>query len=1137
MTIRPTSLLKTRRFWPIFWVQFLGAMNDNIFRNALVILITFSFANSVGWDESTAVAAAGGLFILPFFLFSALAGQIADRYPKHKVVQYTKFAEIILAVMISYGLWVEAPYALLFVLFLMGTQSTFFGPIKYGILPEHLKKKELILGNALVEAATYIAILLGTVIGGVIILRAGGVLTISAIVICVAIVGWLISWHIPVSVGAKPDLDISPNIFGETYRLIQHSMKKHVIFQTILGISWFWFVGSIWLTILPPYVKDHLGGDESIVTFFITLFAVGIGAGSLFCNKLLDGEISAKHVPLGGLGITIITWIFIQTSWCVSGPFDSFLSFFSLSGLIIVSCIIGIGFCGGIFSVPLYALLQARSQRDYRARNIAATNILNALFMVGAALLAMGIYAIGGGIFMLLAITGIINLVVCFYVIKLVPESIIHTALRWVIQRFYRVKVSGLENLNKANRRSIIIANHTSLLDPLFLTAFIPQRLYFAIDTNIAKKWWMRLVLWAVRVYPLDPTKPMAIKSLVGLVKKGRKVVIFPEGRITVTGALMKIYEGPGMVADKAQADIIPVQLDGLQFTPFSYLKGKVRTHLFPKVSIDISEPTTLRSNSELKGRDARKAMSRQLYDVMTNMIVTTAPTSQTIFQSLIDAAKLHHLDEEVIQDMKFKPLTYRQLIGRSWAVGKAITAGTEPGEAVGLMIPNSNAAAVAYFGTLSRNRVPAMLNYSAGKASILAACQTVKLKQVWTSEEFVRVAKLEDTINVLRANGITVHFLEELKQQRRRVLWRALVASWIPELLYKWQKSDREGADPATILFTSGSSGVPKAVVLSHENLNMNRYQMTSVIDFNSKDKLFNAMPIFHAFGLMGGVLVPILSGVPVFMYPTPLHYGVIPEIIYDVNATIFFGTNTFLKGYARRANPYDFYSIRYIVSGAEKVQDDVRKTYSNVFGLRILEGYGTTETSPGLCINTPMYNKIGSVGRFLPGIEYRLEDVPGLVEGKQLWVKGKNIMLGYMLHDNPGELVPPAEGWHDTGDIVTVDSQGFVTIVGRAKRFAKIGGELVSLTAVEELASEVWPGVMHACLSRVHAQKGEELVLITEKEDADWKELRTYARKQGMGELFIPRIVRPIKRIALLGSGKPDYVTLDEQLKAGEI
>jgi acyl-[acyl-carrier-protein]-phospholipid O-acyltransferase/long-chain-fatty-acid--[acyl-carrier-protein] ligase len=342
-----------------------------------------------------------------------------------------------------------------------------------------------------------------------------------------------------------------------------------------------------------------------------------------------------------------------------------------------------------------------------------------------------------------------------------------------------------------------------------------------------------------------------------------------------------------------------------------------------------------------------------------------------------------------------------------------------------------------------------------------------------------------------------------------------------------------RKPEDWAAILFTSGSEGTPKGVVLTHRNLLANAAQAQARIDFGRTDKVFNVLPVFHSFGLSIGLVLPLVSGVRIYLYPSPLHYRIVPELIYGVNATILFCTDTFLNGYARSAHAYDFRSLRYILAGAEPVKDSTRRTYMEKFGLRILEGYGVTETAPALALNTPMFNKFGTVGRLLPGMEARLDKVEGVDEGGRLYVRGPNVMAGYLRAENPGVLEPPPGGWHDTGDIVTIDKEGFISIKGRAKRFAKIAGEMVSFAAVEAIAGDLWPGMLSAVASVPDARKGERLVLVTQKKEATRSEFQAFAKSRGATELMIPSEIMYLDKVPVLGTGKIDNVSVAKLVK----
>lgn len=698
--------------------------------------------------------------------------------------------------------------------------------------------------------------------------------------------------------------------------------------------------------------------------------------------------------------------------------------------------------------------------------------------------------------------------------------------LKWLFSALYHVEVKGLEHYEKAGDRVLIVANHLSFLDAVLIALCLPEKPMFAVNSYIAERWYFKPFLALVKAFPLDPTNPMATKVIISEIKKDRKCVIFPEGRITVTGSLMKIYEGPGMIADKANAKILPIRIDGAQYTPLSRLKGKVRTRWFPKITLTMLEPRNFDIADDIKGRHRRHLSGVKLYDLMSEMLFDSSDYQKTLFQSLIDQSHIHGRNHIIAEDATRKPITYAALITRSFALGSTLSHETESGEYVGVMLPNMVSSIVTFFALQAYGRVPAMLNFSTGAQNLLSACTTAGIKTVYTSRQFVEAGKLVELVEVLQKKAISVRYLEDVARHMTITdKAKAWFASYLPGVFYR-KASPAKPDDPAVILFTSGSEGTPKGVVLSHINIQANRYQLASRVDFGSTDIVFNALPIFHSFGLTGGTLLPLLSGIRTFFYPSPLHYRIVPELIYDTNATIMFGTDTFLSGYARFANPYDFYSIRYVFAGAEKLKEETRRLWSEKYGVRIFEGYGATETSPALSTNTPMHNKPGTVGRLLPGIHPTIEKVPGIEEGGKLIVRGLNIMKGYLLSDNPGVLVPPEGHIYDTGDIVTIDEEGYISIKGRAKRFAKIAGEMVSLTAVETYLADLWPDNHHAVVSIPDAKKGEALVLVTDYPNAKREDISAYAKESGISELSVPRNIKTVDAIPLLGTGKTDYV-----------
>jgi acyl-[acyl-carrier-protein]-phospholipid O-acyltransferase/long-chain-fatty-acid--[acyl-carrier-protein] ligase len=697
--------------------------------------------------------------------------------------------------------------------------------------------------------------------------------------------------------------------------------------------------------------------------------------------------------------------------------------------------------------------------------------------------------------------------------------------LRWLLILLYRIDVTGLDNYEKAGKRVLIIANHTSYLDPLLLGVFLPDDITFAINTQVSQRWWLRPFLRLSQVFPMDPTHPLSLKDLIHHLQNDIKTVIFPEGRITVTGSLMKVYDGTGMVADKSEAVILPVRIAGAQYTHFSKLHRIVRLRLFPKITIQILPPSHISAPQNLKGKNRRIYCGHHLADIMTKMMFTTSPYRQTIFKSLLEAREIHGGKHAIIEDLESIPLSYNSLIMRSIVLGNELKGITESGEHVGVFLPNSTKTLITILGLQLHSRVPAMLNYSIGSAAMLSACQTALVKTVLTSRRFIDLGKLNEEAEQLSKQCVLVYLEDLTKNISALDKFTAMIKGRTADFWYEYEQYSPDS--PAVVLFTSGSEGAPKGVVLSHANILGNLKQLEACISFNARDIVLNFLPMFHSFGFTVGTILPIISGMKAFFYPTPLHYGVIPEIAYEIDATIMFGTNTFLAAYAKKAHPYDFYNMRYVVAGAEKLQESTRQVWADKFGIRILEGYGATETAPVTSVNTPVYYKAGTVGRFMPAMDYKLEPVAGINDAGQLHVSGPNIMLGYLLADNPGKLVPPesiyGKGWYNTGDIVHVDDEGFISIRGRSKRFAKVSGEMVSLTAVEQLAINAWPNAHHAAIGLPDARKGEQVILVTTQKQATVSDLM--AASPGVATISLPKKILIVDAIPLMATGKINY------------
>lgn len=705
--------------------------------------------------------------------------------------------------------------------------------------------------------------------------------------------------------------------------------------------------------------------------------------------------------------------------------------------------------------------------------------------------------------------------------------------LRHLCRLLFRVEISG-ETTQCSAERLLVVANHQSFLDGLLLGLFLPINPVFVVHSSVVRNRFFRAVLSLVDYLAVDPANPMAMKTVIRLIEGGRPVVIFPEGRITTTGGLMKVYEGPAFVAAKTGATILPVRLEGPARSYFSRLSGANRRHLFPKIrlallpttSIPMPRASTAKERRHLAGEAMRRLMQETAFGARPN---------QTLFAALCDAAETFGRRQKRFEDIRQRPHSVGDLLKIALVLGRRLESMTGENERVGLLLPNMLPTLGAFFGLVARRRVPAMLNYTAGLDALQAACVAAEVRLVLTSRAFVDQAKLADRLAGLR--DVQIIYLEDL-----RAAIGLADKLWAVGRMLRSPRGFALEASPeeiAVILFTSGSEGTPKGVALSHRALLANIAQVRAVIDFSVEDKVLNAMPMFHSFGLTAGTLLPALTGAGLFLYPTPLHYRVIPELAYDRNCTVLFGTSTFLGNYARFAHPYDFYRLRYVVAGAEKLAESVRQQWFEKFGIRIFEGYGATETAPVLAVNTPMAYRTGTVGNLLPGIEARLVPVAGVERGGVLHVRGPNVMSGYLQADRPGRIQPPAselgEGWYETGDVVEIDAEGFVRIVGRVKRFAKIAGEMISLETAEKLATTASPGFSHAVTALPDAARGETLVLFTTDPALSRDRLSEAAKSLNMTELAVPRDIRPIEALPLMGTGKVDYVRLRRLAEEG--
>ncbi|MEO8004915.1 MAG: AMP-binding protein [Betaproteobacteria bacterium] len=695
--------------------------------------------------------------------------------------------------------------------------------------------------------------------------------------------------------------------------------------------------------------------------------------------------------------------------------------------------------------------------------------------------------------------------------------------IRLLLRLLLRVRIVGDDSPLFRPGRLLIVCNHRWILDAVVLALFLPRNPVAIISPEEANSRPIHWVLPSIRHVVLDVANPRSAKRILQLVRSGRPVILFPEARIVGGAAVMKIYPVASLVAFKAGASVLPVQVER---------SGRG----WPVTTVRLLAPC--RMDSELSGgaRRMRVVSVRRLTEVMQGSSVQAA-ACKPLYESFLDAITTHGRGIRIIEDHADQPHTYGDLLRISLSMSRILRRFTVDRETVGVLLPNVIAAVAVVLGLSAARRVPAMFNYSDGPQGVEGARIAANIRTVITSRRFVERAQLRPMLEALR--GCRIVFLEDLRKQFGLLdkFWLFGFAMWMPRRIVAQQST----LDAAVVLFTSGSEGRAKGVVLSHRSIVGNVAQMRAVFDFSTADKVLNPLPLYHAYSFTAGMILPLITGTCVNLFISPLRYREVAEIAYRRDCTILLGTSTFLSFYARHADPVDFSRMRHVISGGEKLSPEVARIWMEKFGVRIMEGYGCTECGPVVALATPAAFRRGSVGRFLPGMEYRIEPIQGIEPGGALHVRGPNLMLGYYTHRNPGVVEVPkspiGEGWYDTGDIVEVDQDGLVFIVGRVKRFAKIAGEMVSLDVVEHVASVASPGFQHAAVLDMQGQGGETTLLFTTDAYLTRARLMEAAKSLGTHELCVARRLVVVRELPLLASGKIDYVTLKSLIEGDSI
>jgi acyl-[acyl-carrier-protein]-phospholipid O-acyltransferase/long-chain-fatty-acid--[acyl-carrier-protein] ligase len=1101
---------------PFLWTQFLGAFNDNVCK----IVITFLTFDSLG--PKTGAAVVGAVFILPFLLFSGYAGHLADVVSKRTVLIWTKVLEVVamaamLPALVMAGHGVIWP--MLAVLFLMATQSTLFSPAKYGIIPEALPAGDLSRANGLLEMSTFVAIVLGTVIGGELFeaWRGEPVRTATALV-AIAIIGTLTSFRIFRTRPAKSHQAFAVNPFGEIALGFRRIAQERNLFMTVMGISFFWFLGAlIQLTVLP-FGQEELHVGEAAATRLFTALAIGIGLGSMVAGRLSGDRIELGLVPIGGFGMA---------------AFSVLLYFVTPSYWLCALALALVGFAGGWFAVPLNALLQHVPDDDEKGRVWATNNVANT---VGILLASATLYGLGERLQMsgsqIIGLAGIVTFLATIYILTVLPDFFVRFVLWMLTHTVYRIKVVGHPNI-PLRGPALIIANHVSMIDGALVGACVQRFVRFLVWGPHFRKPGIHALMRRLHAIPVTAGSRRevveAIERARAELKAGHVVCIFVEGAVSRTGNLLPFKRGFERIVDGLDVPVIPVYLDRVWGSVFSFK----RERFFWKLPERLPYPVTVMFGaplpSSVKAQDARLALMELGSEAMTHR----RGPKDLLHTELIKVAK-RRWRRFGMADSTGQSLTFGRTLVGSMLLSRVIRRRTSGQDMVGLLLPASVGGALANIAVLMAGRVPVNLNFTIGPEAMQGAIKEAGITTIVTSKRFLSKAGIAERPDMV--------YLEDLRTEIsglakiRTLLAARLLPTWVLRREYGGQ-SPATGA--ATIIFSSGSTGIPKGVILTHANVLANVDSLDQIFPMEVGDTFIGVLPFFHSFGFTGTLWFPLLQSCPVAFHPNPMDAKTVGELAGTFKARMLISTPTFCNSYLRRCTPEQFGHLKYAIVGAEKLREPLASSFRERFGVSLLEGYGCTEMAPVVAVNRPdvvhgretqVGTKPGSVGHPIPGVSAKVVDQEtgeGPIYGRPglLLVKGPNLMAGYLNQpERTAEVM--RDGWYVTGDIAMMDEDGFIFITDRLSRFSKIGGEMVPHLKIEEAINDILGDLCSAVTAVPDAARGERLVGFYTRTDVPADDLWEQLCQTELPRLWIPKREHlfHLPEIPTLGTGKVD-------------
>ena len=1108
--------LRHRGLQPFLWTQFLGAFNDNLFKIVVSMLAVHLVTAERAGRELSIVSA---VFILPFLLFSGYAGQLADVYSKRTVLVVSKSLEIVAATLGLVGFAFGHLQLTYGVLFLIALQATFFSPAKYGILPEMLPDRDLSRANGVLEMSTFVAIVLGTAVGGYLFEAARAQLwIIGVVVVAVAVIGTMLSFRIPHVPAAAPGQRIRRNPYSEIWIGLATLRRDRVLWQTVIGISYFWFLGSLLQLVVILFGTSVMHLSDTWVGVLTAFAAIGIGVGSLAAGRLSGDKVELGLAPIGAIGMGLFAIVLARSGHS-----------FALAAINLTL----VGFFGGLFAVPLNALLQQRSGGQEKGRLMATNNFLN---MVAIMFASAALSLFSGQLHLspdrILIVFGVLTLVSSIYVLAIVPEFTIRFCLWLLTHTVYRITIIGQEHV-PFRGPALLVCNHVSHVDGPLVGACVQRFIRFLVYKPIYDLPLLHPLMRMMKAIPIGSGR-----NAVGAVEQARRelqdghvVCIFAEGAISRTGNMLPFKRGFERIVEGLDVPIVPVYLDRVWGSIFSFKGGR----FFWKRPMRVPYPVTVAFGAPMPSTTTASEARLALQTLACEVAIERRPANESLARQFVRTAKHRWPAFAMTDATTAKPLTLGRALVAGLLLSRWARRRLRAERSIGLLLPASVGGALANIGLSMAGKVPVNLNFTAGREAMTAAIERCGITTILTSKRFLSRAGIEPLDGMVFLEDV----MAEIGGASKAVMLVTafLLPAWVLNRIFVSRIS---GDALATVIFSSGSTGIPKGIMLTHRNILANVDSIGQIYRLGEQDVMIGVLPFFHSFGFTGTIWFPLLTGFGVAYHPNPMDAKAIGELAERYKATLIISTPTFCTSYIRKIEPDQFKHMRYAIVGAERLREPIAAAFREKFGIALLEGYGCTEMAPVVAVNVPDVEdgrerqrgtRAGTVGHPLPGVAVKIVD-PATGEGPLfdreglLLVKGPNRMLGYL-----GEPEKTADvlrdGWYVTGDIAEVDDAGFVRITDRLSRFSKIAGEMVPHMKIEEHIQSI---ISHESACVVTAvpdeSKGERLVAFYTDPELEPQQLWERLADTDLPRLWLPKRedLHVVESIPTLGTGKVD-------------